>query len=690
VNEEVLIEGIVIGDFEGPTPNLRGFYVQEEVADQDDNPLTSEGIFVFNGNNNNVSLGDIVRVRGLVSEFQGQTQISAVQITVVGNGTLDPTDVVMPFPNPDYLERFEGMLVRFPMKLVVTEHFQLGRFGQVVMSAADRLFQPTSLYPPGPLAQALQAANDLNRIIVDDNLQNQNPDPILFGRGGNPLSATNTLRGGDSVTGLIGVMTYTWSGNAASGNAYRVRPVGDLSDLSPGGGVPHFVAENPRPTAPPNVGGSITVVGMNLLNYFNTFNGCTNGLTGGPTNCRGAENATEFARQTAKTVAAIVVLNPTVVGVIEVENDGYGPTSAIADLVNRLNAATTPGTYTYIDVDAATGQVDALGNDAIKVGIIYQPALVTPVGRTAVLSSATFVNGGDSTPRNRAALAQAFSINATSARFVVSVNHFKSKGSPCDIPDAGDGQGNCNIVRVNAANALAAWLATDPTGVNDPDVLIIGDLNSYAKEDPIRALETQGYENLIERFVGANAYSYVFNGQWGYLDYALATASLSAQVTGVAEWHINADEPPILDYNTNFKSPGQISSLYAPDFYRTSDHDPVIVGLDLDGTPPTTIATVSGTTNPLCPSNCYVGSATVALAATDDRSTTVEIAYRVNGGTFQPYSGPLTLSGEGTYTVDFFARDSAGNVEPTQTVTVKVSPFRLHLPLIHSTVPMAG
>jgi len=681
VGEEVLIAGVVIGDFEGPSPNLRGFYVQEEAADQDADPLTSEGIFVFNGNNNNVSLGNLVQVRGTVSEFQGQTQISAVQITVIGNDTVDPTDVVMPFPSTDYLERFEGMLVRFPMKLVVTEHFQLGRFGQVVMSAEDRLYQPTSLYPPGPLAQALQAANDLNRIIVDDNLQNQNPDPILFGRGGNPLSAINTLRGGDSVTGLIGVMTYTWSGNAASGNAYRVRPVGDLSDLNPGGGVPNFVAENPRPTAPPDVGGNITVVGMNLLNYFNTFSGCTNGLTGGPTSCRGAENTTEFARQTAKTVAAIVALNPAVLGLMELENDGYGPTSAIADLVDRLNNATAPGTYAFIDVDAATGQIDALGNDAIKVGIVYQPALVTPVGQTAALNSATFVNGGDSTPRNRAALAQAFAINATGARFVVSVNHFKSKGSPCDTPDAGDGQGNCNIVRVNAANALAAWLATDPTGVNDPDVLIIGDLNSYAKEDPIRALETQGYENLIERFVGANAYSYVFNGQWGYLDYALATASLSAQVTGAAEWHINADEPPVLDYNTNFKSPGQISSLYAPDFYRTSDHDPVIVGLDLDGIPPTTTATVSGTTNPLCPSNCYVGSATVTLASTDDRSATVEIAYRVNGGTFQPYSGPLTLSGDGTYTVDFFARDSAGNVEPTQTVTVKVSSFPATSPL---------
>ncbi len=681
VGEEVLIAGVVIGDFEGPSPNLRGFYVQEEAADQDADPLTSEGIFIFNGNNNNVSLGNLVQVRGTVSEFQGQTQISAVQITVIGNDTVDPTDVVMPFPSADYLERFEGMLVRFPMKLVVTEHFQLGRFGQVVMSAEDRLYQPTSLYPPGPLAQALQAANDLNRIIVDDNLQNQNPDPILFGRGGNPLSATNTLRGGDSVTGLIGVMTYTWSGNAASGNAYRVRPVGDLSDLNPGGGVPNFVAENPRPTAPPDVGGNITVVGMNLLNYFNTFSGCTNGLTGGPTNCRGAENTTEFVRQTAKTVAAIVALNPAVLGLMELENDGYGPTSAIADLVDRLNNATAPGTYAFIDVDAATGQIDALGNDAIKVGIIYQPALVTPIGQTAALNSSTFITGGDSAPRNRAALAQAFAINATGARFVVSVNHFKSKGSPCDIPDAGDGQGNCNIVRVNAANALAAWLATDPTGVNDPDVLIIGDLNSYAKEDPIRALETQGYENLIERFVGANAYSYVFNGQWGYLDYALATASLSAQVTGVAEWHINADEPPVLDYNTNFKSPGQISSLYAPDFYRTSDHDPIVVGLDLDGTPPATTATITGTTNQLCPSNCYTGSATITLTAIDDRSATVEIAYRVNGGTFQPYSGPLTLSGDGTYTVDFFARDSAGNVEPIQTVTVKVIPFPATSPL---------
>lgn len=420
-----------------------------------------------------------------------------------------------------------------------------------------------------------------------------------------------------------------------------------------------------------------------MLNYFNSFSSCTNE----PTNCRGAENETEFTRQAAKTVAAIVALNPTVLGVIEVENDGYGPASAIADLVNRLNSATAPGTYAFIDVDEVTGQVDALGNDEIKVGIIYQPALVTPVGQTAALNTPDFITGGDSEPRNRAALAQAFAVNASGARFVVSVNHFKSKGSPCDAPDAGDGQGNCNIVRTNAANTLAAWLASDPTGINDPDVLIIGDLNSYAKEDPIRALETQGYENLVERFGGANAYSYVSNGQWGYLDYALASASLSLQVNGTAEWHINADEPSVLDYNTNFKSMGQISSLYAPDFYRTSDHDPVIVGLDLDGVPPTTTATVSGPNNPLCPADCYAGSATVTLTATDDWPGVVEIAYRINGGDFQPYTRPFTFSSDGTYTVEFFARDGAGNVESIQTLVVKVSPFRLYLPSIYSTAP---
>jgi uncharacterized protein len=128
---------------------------------------------------------------------------------------------------------------------------------------------------------------------------------------------------------------------------------------------------------------------------------------------------------------------------------------------------------------------------------------------------------------------------------------------------------------------MMEWLAGDPTGVNDYDVLILGDLNSYAKEDPITAILNAGYTNLLESLLGPQAYSYVFDGQWGYLDYALASPSLVSQIAGVTEWHINSDEPSVLDYNTNFKSTGQIEYLYSPDQYRSSDHDPVIVGLNL-------------------------------------------------------------------------------------------------------------
>ena len=183
---------------------------------------------------------------------------------------------------------------------------------------------------------------------------------------------------------------------------------------------------------------------------------------------------------------------------------------------------------------------------------------------------------------NRPALAQTFSENANGGRFTVVVNHLKSKGSDCNAvgdPDTGDGQGNCNVTRTKAATALANWLETDPTGSGDPDFLIIGDLNSYAKEDPIKALEADGYTNLAAAFQGPDAYSYVFDGQSGYLDHALANAALVPQVTGATEWHINADEPIALDYNTNFKSANHIDTLFAPDAFRSSDHDPVIVGI---------------------------------------------------------------------------------------------------------------
>jgi uncharacterized protein len=203
---------------------------------------------------------------------------------------------------------------------------------------------------------------------------------------------------------------------------------------------------------------------------------------------------------------------------------------------------------------------------------------VQPVGAYAVLDAAVDPDFNDRL--NRPALAQSFQEVATGEVFTAAVNHLKSKGSSCagvGDPDIGDGQGNCNGTRTAAAIALAEWLATDPTGSGDPDRLIIGDLNAYAKEDPIAALSSRGYVDLIDRYLAPTArYSYVFAGQAGYLDHGLANAALVGQVSGVTVWHINSDEPSALDYN-NYNQP----ALYQPGPYRSSDHDPVIVGLKL-------------------------------------------------------------------------------------------------------------
>ena len=674
ITGSVTIQGVVVGDYEGPGPaNLRGFYVQGEA---DGDPATSDGIFVFNNiggtSPNLVSLGDVVRVTGNAGENQDQTQVSAQSIVACGTtDTVTPTEIDFPVASPTFLERYEGMLVTVPETMTVTEHFQLGRFGQVVVSSGGRLDNPTAVVDPGAPALALQAANNLRKIIVDDALQTQNPDPIVFGRGGQPLSASNTLRGGDTITGLTGVLTYTWAGNAASGNAYRIRPLNALS------GAATFSAVNQRPGPSAPLEGSTRVAAMNLLNYFNTFSGCTRGVGGPSTECRGASNQPEFDRQVAKTVAAIVGMDVDVLGVNEIENDGYAPTSAIAHLVGALNAQAGAGTYAYIDVDGAVGQPNALGDDAIKVGLIYRPGAVTPVGDTAVLNDPAFTLGGDDPAqipadqaklRSRPSLAQAFE-TPDGARFIVDVNHFKSKGSACQAPAENDGQGNCNIVRTNGASELVEWLSGDPTGTGDEDVLIMGDLNSYAKEDPIRMIEEAGYLNLVADRVD-DPYSYVFDGQWGYLDHALGSPSVTGQVVDVLEWHINSDEPSVLDYLTDFKSAGQQVSLYAPDRFRVSDHDPILVGLDADSDRPTVDA--GG------PYEVIEGDS-IALRATGSDPTDDELTYAwdLDGdGSFETPGAEVTfdataLQAPGTVTVTVQVTDEHGQAS-TDSVDIRV------------------
>jgi uncharacterized repeat protein (TIGR01451 family) len=539
----IAIEGVVVGDFQG-SDHLRGFFVQEEDTDVDADPLTSEGIFVYDGSFGvDVSVGDQVHVAGTVSEYYGLTRLDSVtSVTVLGPGsTTTPATIDLPVAAVDDLERYEGMSMTVPEVLYATETYDLRQYGEVLLSADGRLFNPTQVTTPGAAANALQAENDLRRLLLDDGSGVSNPASVPY------LGDQDTLRLGDTVTGLSGALTYSFG-------EYILEPTGTVA----------FTRENARTTAPEETAGAFEVASFNVLNYFNG-----DGHGGGFPTSRGATTLDEFIRQRDKIIAAIVAIDADVIGLMEIENDGYDQYSAIQDLVNGLNDATAPGTYAFIDFG------DPVGTDEIIQGILYQPATATPIGAPAVLDSSVDATYLDT--KNRPAMAQTFEAIANGERLTVVVNHLKSKGSSCDDvgdPDTGDGQGNCNVTRTDAAIAETTWLAGDPTGSLDPDALIIGDLNSYAMEDPITAIKNAGYTDLQAAFVGPEAYTYVFEGQAGSLDQALANSSLAPQVVGTTIWHINADEPTALDYR-DYNPP----ELYQPDAYRASDHDPVIVRL---------------------------------------------------------------------------------------------------------------
>ena len=488
----VTVEGVVVGDFAG----LDGFYVEEEDADADSDPQTSEGLFVYDPGGTDVALGDVVRVTGTVSEYESSgvtlTELKSVSdLTVCGGGaSVTPVDITLPVNALGDWERYEGMLVTFPQTLTVDELYNLGRYGEIVLSSGGRLYQPTNVAQPGAAADAVADENARRSIMLDDANNEQNIDPTLFPAGG--LSASNTIRAGYTVSDLIGVIDQRYG-------TYRVQ----VNE------VPAFDASNPRTDTPSDVGGRLRVASFNVLNYFNG-----DGQGGGFPTARGANTSDEFTRQRDKIIHAILALDADVVGLLEIENDGDGPDSAIADLVNGLNAAAGENLYAYVP-DPAGGS----GSDAIKPAMIYRPADVSPVGDPVALRQPPF-------DQRRPALVQAFEETASGERFILVVNHLKSKG--CDGADAaGDadtGQGCWNNERVQAVHVLTDWLATDPTGTGEPDVLLIGDLNAYAMEDPLVAFAYAGYTNLVVEYEGFGNYSYVFDGLAGSLDHALASA----------------------------------------------------------------------------------------------------------------------------------------------------------------------
>ncbi|WP_240956514.1 ExeM/NucH family extracellular endonuclease [Micromonospora sp. HNM0581] len=555
--DRVTVEGIVTADHR--TGGYNGVYVQTAGSGAQRTVAAgtaSDGIFVYlttnTANHPSVAIGDRVRVSGTASEFNGLTQLT---IAARSDVQVCAHDAPLPAPVPVELpldeaarESVESMLVAPVGAYSVSEVYNTNRYGEVVLAAGDQPARtPTDVARPGSdTAQALAADNKLRRLLVDDgrttNLATAGLLPPY-------VSPSSPLRVGDQVeTFGPSVLSYGF-------NEWRLQPTRPVdADTAPAARTT-FKATNPRTAGPVDVGGDLRVASFNVLNYFVHFGG----------DARGAADEAALAKQEAKIVSAITALDADVVALEEIENsvrfNAEDPQQALKRLVSALNNEDGAGTWDYVrtpaDLPGATQQ------DVITTAIIFKPAKAQPKGPSRSVNDETVWSNA------REPIAQTFT--AGSVDFIVVANHFKSKSGAGtgDNADTGDGQGGWNGDRVRQAGALAAFVERVKTDSGTDDVLLLGDFNAYTQEDPMQVLYDEDYRNLND----TGRTSYVFNGESGSLDHALASPSLASRVTGVDVWQINAVE----SYAFQYDGP---AAFFAPDPYRASDHNPLVVGLD--------------------------------------------------------------------------------------------------------------
>jgi 5'-nucleotidase len=566
--QPVTVEGVVTGYYNAAS-GYRGLYLQTAGSGggADATPGASDGIFVyFNQLNPAVAVGDLIRVTGTAGEYQGQTQLtataaSAYEVLQAGAGLPEAT------PLPDTVvgadrEAYEGMLVQPTGDYRLASSHELYNFGSLWLSAGGELVKSTETTDAGDAANAIAASNLARRLIVDDGYSIRVDNSAHVG--GQPyFTADTVVRNGDrfvapAKTMILGYGFDNW----------RLQPQTPLTDASDASYKPSFETLNPRPATAPAVGGDVQFGSFNVFNYFTTFGG----------EARGAADAAQFAKQKAKIVAAINGLGADVVALEEMENSavlGEQADEALADLVSGLNAAAGAGTWDYVRTPDA---VNAAGNDVITTAIIFKPSVVTPVGESVADTDAVWDIA-------RKPIAQTFDIGDGRLVTVVA-NHFKSKTPPegNTAPEPADGQGFFNAERVAQAQRLATFvdaLAADPA--KSSDVILLGDFNAYGQEDPAQALTAAGFVDLVPT-KAPGQYTYTFNGELGSLDHAFVSESLASSVTGVGVWGINSAEWSDRGYAygaTDGSSP-----------YRSSDHDPVLVGVS-SAKPPVTIDLLS-------------------------------------------------------------------------------------------------
>ncbi|MFS3130490.1 ExeM/NucH family extracellular endonuclease [Nocardioides sp. Bht2] len=684
VDTSVITEGVVTAAY--PSGGLFGFYLQVPGTGGEldlATHTTSQALFVRQSAGAvAVTPGQQVRVTGVVNEYAGATQVTianaaAVEVLGAAAPVVPTTTAIWPASDAQK-ESLEGMLYRPSGDFTVNNTYygsKVGqadaRFGEVGLAQGTTpLIQPTEVADAQDAAAiaAVVADNAARAITLDDgastNFANKGDLTPPY------VSQSDPVTVGARATFTAPVI-FT-QGGAPAAPSYRFQPTASV--LGPQNSTSPVTFGNVRTNAPDEdriaAEGEpdLKVASFNVLNYFTTLGdadddnvgegGCTayrdrdgdgNNVNDGCAQ-RGAWDPADLARQQAKIVQAINSLDADVVGLMEIENSaalGEQPDEATQSLVAALNAAAGAGTWaanpSSADLPAAAEQ------DVITNAIIYKPAAVKRVGDAVALGDQSSGSGAFSNAREP--IGQVFEPVSGGKQFLYVVNHFKSKGSGTDD---GTGQGNANPDRIRQAEALRDWVAGQQQTSGVEAVLLGGDFNAYTQEDPLQVLYAAGFADATEKF-GADEWSYVFDGLSGSLDHILLNEAAAELTTGSDVWNINAGESILFEYSRwNYHA----TDFHADTPYRSSDHDPVIVGLDLSesGTEPVDTTT----TLKVAPAKVTAGRATTATVRVDaGAEVTPSGVVEVRHGAKVLATGALNAGGVATIKLPAFTESGS-------------------------------
>ncbi|MDQ0661544.1 putative extracellular nuclease [Arthrobacter ulcerisalmonis] len=579
------------------TGGLNGYYIQTPGTGGDlaaSSHAASDGIFVYSpATVGSVQAGDYVQVTGTVAEYYGMTQLNVTAASGLAKLTeaapeVKPTIFTLPATEA-FRESLEGMLLAPQGPLTVSDNYSLNQYGEIGLAGGTTpLVQPTAVAPYGSAEYAAVVAdNAASGIKLDDGSStNFLKDAATKAEVLPYLTTTDPVRVGAPVSFATNVVL------GYANNSWKLQPLTHLTEANKAAVQPATFGST-RTVAPAAVGGNVKIASFNVLNYFpttgDTLSGCTfyedregNPITvRGGCDARGAANAENFKRQQDKIVAAITKSGADVVTLMEVENSaqfGKNRDDALAKLVEALNIP-TPGIWDYVRSPANAPPLT--DEDMIRTAFIFKLAVAEPVGESIIHNDTVAFASA------RKPLAQVFKPAGGSddKKFIAIANHFKSKGSAATPDDTDKGQGASNLARTAQAKSLLDFANSLQASKGTDKVFLIGDFNSYGKEDPINLLTGAGYVNQDDKARNADGsarHSYLFGGLVGSLDHILASPAANAVVTGADIWNINSVESVALEYS---RYNSNVTNYYVPDQFRASDHDPVVVGLDLPSAP---------------------------------------------------------------------------------------------------------